>query len=72
MAILVNHPEGVFKGTPSRSRAVAFLNKVDIPNGVGKARRIAGKILEKKHKQIERIVLGQLKGEPPVVEVIFP
>ena len=71
MAILVIHPEGVFKGTPSRSRAVAFLNKVDIPNGVVKARRIADRILDKRHR-LERIVLGRLKSESPVAEVIFP
>lgn len=72
LAVLVTHPEGIFKGTPSSSRVVAFLNKVDIPNGVAKARSIAHKILDKKHQQIERIVLGQLKSESPVVEVIFP
>jgi probable selenium-dependent hydroxylase accessory protein YqeC len=72
MAILVTHPEGIFKGTPSSSRVVTFLNKVDIRNGVAKARSIAHKILDKKHKQIERIVLGHLKSEPPVAEVIFP
>jgi probable selenium-dependent hydroxylase accessory protein YqeC len=72
MATLVTHPEGIFKGTPSSSRVVAFLNKVDIPNGVEKARSIARKILDKKHKKIERIVLGQLKNDPPVTEVIFP
>jgi len=72
MAILMTHPEGVFKGAPSSSRVVAFLNKVDIPNGVAKAKSVAQKILDKKHRQIERIVLGQLKNEPPVAEVIFP
>jgi len=72
MGLLITHPEGVFKGAPSSSRVVAFLNKVDIPNGVAKAKSIAQKILEKKHCQIERIVLGQLKYEPPVVEVMFP
>ena len=72
MAILMTHSEGIFKGTPASSRVVAFLNKVDIPNGVAKAKRIAQKILEKKHPQIERVVLGQLKNEPPVAEVIFP
>jgi probable selenium-dependent hydroxylase accessory protein YqeC len=72
MAILVTHPEGIFKGAPSSSRIVAFLNKVDIPNGVGKAKNIAHKILDKKHRQIERIVLGQLKSESPVAEVMFP
>jgi len=72
MAILVIHPEGIFKGAPSSARVVAFLNKVDIPNGVARAKSIAQKILDKNHRQIERIVLGQLKSEPPVVKVIFP
>jgi probable selenium-dependent hydroxylase accessory protein YqeC len=72
MAILMTHPEGIFKGAPSSSRVIAFLNKVDSPNGVVKAKSIGQKIFEKKHRQIERIVLGQLKNEPPVAEVIFP
>ncbi len=71
MAILMTHPEGLLKGTPSSSRVVSFLNKVDIPNGVVKARGVAQKILEKKHRQIERVVLGQLKNKQPVAEVIF-
>jgi len=72
MAILMTNPEGLFKGTPSSSRAIAFLNKVDVPNGAVKAKRVAEEILDRKHPQIERVVLGQLKSEPPVAEVIFP
>jgi probable selenium-dependent hydroxylase accessory protein YqeC len=72
MAALMTHSEGIFKGAPSSSRVVAFLNKVDIPNGTAKAKSIAQKILNKRHRQIERVVLGQLRGEPPVAEVIFP
>ena len=72
MAILMVHPEGIFKGAPSSSRVVAFLNKVDTPNGMLKAKSIAQKIFDKKHQQIERVVLGQLENEPPVTEVIFP
>jgi hypothetical protein len=45
---------------------------VDLPDGVAKARNIAQKVLDKKHQKIEKIVLGQLNSEPPVVEVIFP
>jgi probable selenium-dependent hydroxylase accessory protein YqeC len=71
IAVLMTHPKGVFKGTPSSSRVVAFLNKVDIPEGRERARRVAQKIFEKKHPQIERIVLGQLRSEPPVAEVFF-
>ncbi len=72
MAILVTHPEGIFKGAPSSSRVIAFLNKVDIPNRVIKAKGIAQKVIDRKHPQIERVVLGQLRNDPPVVEVIFP
>jgi len=72
MAVLVTHPEGIFKGAPSSSRVIAFLNKVDIPEGVVKAKGIAQKIIERKHPKIERVLLGQLRHEPRVVEVIFP
>ncbi len=72
MALLMTHPEGIFKGAPTSSRVVAFFNKVDIPDGVIKAKRIAQKMIERKHPRIERVVLGQLRNDPPVVDVIFP
>jgi probable selenium-dependent hydroxylase accessory protein YqeC len=72
MAVLMTHPEGIFKGAPSSSRVIAFLNKVDIPDGVVKAKGIAQKIIERKHPKIERVLLGRLRNEPRVVEVIFP
>lgn len=72
MAIVMTHAEGIFKGAPSLSRVVAFLNKVDIPKGVEKARGVARRILEKKHPQIERVVLGQLSVDPPVADIVFP
>ena len=72
MALLITHAQGIFKGAPSSSRVVAFLNKVDIPKGVARAKDIAKRIFEKKHPQVDRVILGQLKNEPPVAEVIFP
>jgi probable selenium-dependent hydroxylase accessory protein YqeC len=72
MAVLMTHPEGISKGAPLSSRIVAFINKVDIPNGMIKGKGVAQKVLERKHPRIERVVLGQLKNEPPVAEVIFP
>ncbi len=72
MAVLMTHPEGIFKGAPSSSKVIAFLNKVDIPDGMARGKRIAQKILERRHPKIERVVLGQLKKDPPVAEVIFP
>ena len=71
MAVLITHPDGIFKGAPDSSRIVVFLNKVDIFNGLEKAERIAERILDQRHRRIERIILGQLKTEPPVVKVFF-
>ena len=71
MAVLITHADGIFRGTPDSSRIVVFLNKVDILNGLEKAERIAGRILDQGHRRIERIILGQLKTEPPVVKVFF-
>jgi probable selenium-dependent hydroxylase accessory protein YqeC len=71
VAIVITHSEGIFKGTPPGARVIAFLNKVDVPDGIAKAKRVAKNILDRKNSQIERVVLGQLKSEPPVVEVIL-
>jgi probable selenium-dependent hydroxylase accessory protein YqeC len=72
IAVLMTHPEGIFKGAPSSSKMIGFLNKVDTPNGITKAKRVAQKIIQKRYPQMERVVLGQLKSESPIVEVIFP
>ena len=70
MATLLTHPDGVFKGTPASSRRAVFLNKTDISNGVERATRIARRVLDKRDPRIERVVLGQLRRDPPVVEVL--
>jgi probable selenium-dependent hydroxylase accessory protein YqeC len=71
LAVLMTHSEGIFKGAPPLSRVIAFLNKVDIPDGTARAKRVAEKILDRKNRQIERVILGQLKNEPPLLKVIF-
>ena len=71
MAVLMTHAGGIFKGAPSSCRVVVLLNKVDLPNGIAKARGVAQKILGRGHPQVERVILGQLKNFPPVVEVIL-
>jgi probable selenium-dependent hydroxylase accessory protein YqeC len=70
MANAMTHPEGLLKGTPPTARAVAFLNKADVFQGMEKGRRVAEKILEKKHPLIERVILGQLQSNPPVIDVM--
>ncbi len=72
MAILMVDPQGIFKGTPHSSRRVAFMNKVDVPEGMKWGREIGKEILKKGSPQIERVILGRLKSEFPVAEVMFP
>jgi probable selenium-dependent hydroxylase accessory protein YqeC len=71
LAMLMTHQKGIFKGTPEESRVVSFVNKVDVPNGLVNGRELAREILNRSHPQIERVVLGQLKHDPPVVEVFL-
>jgi probable selenium-dependent hydroxylase accessory protein YqeC len=71
MAVLLTHPDGIFKGAPLSSRVVVCLNKVDVVNGIEKGKRVAQRVLDQRHHQIERIVLGQLRRDPPVAEVLF-
>ena len=71
MSILMTHPEGVFKGKPATARAIAFLNKVDIAGGMEKAEAVVARLVEREGSPIERVILGQLKGEPPVRKVLI-
>jgi len=71
LAILMTHQEGIFKGAPAGSRVVSFINKIDLPGGLENGRELAREILNRKHPQIERVVLGQLKHDPPVAEVFL-
>lgn len=72
MAILMVHPQGIFKGAPDLSRKVAFINKVDIPGGMTWGREMGKKILRKRSPQMKRVILGQVKSERPVAEVMVP
>lgn len=71
MAILMVHPQGIFKGAPHSPRRVALVNKVDVPEGLIWGRAIGKEILGKGSPQIERVILGQLRSELPVAEVMF-
>ncbi|MGQ9645613.1 MAG: selenium cofactor biosynthesis protein YqeC [Thermodesulfobacteriota bacterium] len=72
MAILIVHPEGIFKGAPELSRRVALINKVDVAGGLVWGREIGKEIFRRAGSKIERVVLAQLKREPPVAEVMYP
>lgn len=70
IAKLILHPSGLTRGSPSQARIIPFVNKMDLTPDSSMAKNIASRILSAKHPQIDRVVLGQARLHPPVVEVI--
>jgi len=70
IAILVTHPEGIIKGSPTPARIIPFINKMDLVEGLSKGRDLASKILGVKHCQIKQVILGQAQLPEPVLEVV--
>ncbi|SPD73115.1 conserved hypothetical protein [uncultured Desulfobacterium sp.] len=70
IAVLLTHGSGIACGAPSNARIIPFINKVDLPDGFKDAKALAGRILAARHQQIDRVVLGHVKFEPYVTEVI--
>ncbi len=68
IATLITHPQGVAKGTPATARTILLLNKVDKSN-IAAAESIARQILSK-DKRMQKVVLGQLTSDEPVVAFI--
>jgi hypothetical protein len=49
---------------------IPFINKVDLPGGMEKARKLASHMQRIEGVKIERVVLGQAQGHPVVKEII--
>ncbi len=58
------------KGCPAGARIVPLINKVDIPGGLEKAKKLARYLLSADTTRIGRVVLGQLQQLPAVKEVV--
>lgn len=67
---LVLHPEGLFKGAPQGARRVVFLNKLDLLKDREKAIQLGQRILREGFPRVERVLLGQLQKDPPVLDVL--
>ena len=70
IAILITHPQGIIKGSPTDARIVPLINKVDLDKGLSKGRDLASKILAMRYPRIKQVVLGQVQLPEPVMEVI--
>jgi probable selenium-dependent hydroxylase accessory protein YqeC len=70
IAVLVTHRSGIAFGAPPQARIVPLINKVDLAGVLNDARDLASRILAAHHPQIDRVVLGQVKFHPYVLEVV--
>ena len=66
------HKNGVFRNTPGRTLRSVFLNQADLPDNSAAGRRIANRLLGDSNAGIKRVVVGQLKPEPPVWKIFDP
>ena len=62
------HERGIFKNSPSSAFRLAFLNQADVPGGNDAGTRIAELLMEKEKTGLNRIIIGQVKLSPPVLE----
>jgi len=62
--------EEIIKVRPPNARVIPFINKVDLPGGLEKARKLATHLQRIEGVKIERVVLGQAQGHPVVKEII--
>ena len=61
----------IIKNRPEKARVIPFINKVDVPGGLEKARNLAQGLLVMARPKIERITLGQAQHFRAVKEIII-
>jgi probable selenium-dependent hydroxylase accessory protein YqeC len=69
IAIALAHEQGVLKGAPGECRCLAFLNQADAPGASAAGFRIAGLLERLGGSRIQRTIVGQATGEPPIAAV---
>jgi probable selenium-dependent hydroxylase accessory protein YqeC len=62
----------IVKDRPEDARVIPFINKMDLPGGLEKGRRLAKVLLSLRQDAIERVILGQAQRSPAVKEVVRP
>jgi len=69
-AMIARLLEEILKVRPPNARVIPFINKVDLPGGLEKARKLASHLQRIEGVKIERVVLGQAQGYPVVKQII--
>ena len=65
---LLRHRQGVFQGTPTGARKIAFLNQADSPQNKHAGQSIIQSLVDTTPPDISRVILGSIAHEPPVLE----
>jgi molybdenum cofactor cytidylyltransferase len=63
---LLVHPQGGLRGAPTAARVIPLLNKVHGASSLAIAREVAGHV--RRDLRIDRVLLGAVQSEEPVVE----
>ena len=61
----------IIKNRPEKTRVIPFINKVDLPGGLEKARGLAAYLLGTEGAKFERVIIGQAQYSPVVEKIIF-
>ena len=70
LALLICHPEGLFKGAPPGCRRHLFINKVENSKDQKKAEELAFQVLRICHRRISGIIMGAANQDEVVAELI--
>jgi probable selenium-dependent hydroxylase accessory protein YqeC len=62
------HENGIFKNAPMSARRIVLLNQADVPGGLEAGKRIAELLIKKEKTGLNRIIIGQIKESPAVLE----
>lgn len=60
---------GIFKNAPFQAARIAFCNQADIPENAAAGRRIAQILRQQENTGLQRLVIGQARFDPPILEV---
>ena len=69
-AMITRLLEQIIKVRPPNARVIPFINKVDLPGGLEKARKLASHLQRIEGVKIERVVLGQAQSHPVVKQIV--
>jgi probable selenium-dependent hydroxylase accessory protein YqeC len=69
IADLLVHDDGLYKGFCPKVIRIAFLNQADMRDKLSAGQRIARILVKRKKTGLTRLVIGQIRFDPPVLNV---